>query len=276
MGELSVKKARDFVLKNGTVWEKALFQYLFEDGSIKRVHQALLCYKNEDGGWGHGLEHDIQCPSSNPLALEFLLAVIRDTDIPVGNLLEGTVEWLEQNRKEDGSLKNPNDLLEYPHAPWWGEGGQTAPDSIVGNLMKHGLCSESLAASTANWVKTHLTEEKIKEVDWLFMAYHAFDYFMNAPTTEDNERGKQLTINHITSLVMKAEPKQYFTFFHFSPTPESPIAKAVPKEYLDKLLDHLCDSQREDGGWDDEHGLLYWQPYMTIKILHTLKNYNRI
>ena len=48
--------ARNFVYANGAMWEKALFAHLFEDGPIDRLYACLLCYKNKDGGWGHGLE----------------------------------------------------------------------------------------------------------------------------------------------------------------------------------------------------------------------------
>ena len=50
-----------------------------------------------------------------------------------------TVDWVERNRHEDGSLKNPDSLHNYPHASWWSGGGQSAPDSITGNLIKQGF-----------------------------------------------------------------------------------------------------------------------------------------
>ena len=80
---ISIDKARNFIYSNGNMWEKALWSYLFDNGSLERAHQYLLCYKNEDKGWGHGLEHDIKSPLSNPLMLEFLLTVVRDTNLPI-------------------------------------------------------------------------------------------------------------------------------------------------------------------------------------------------
>ena len=120
---VSIDNARSFVYANGTMWERALWDYLFDDGSVDRVHQCLLCYKNPDGGWGHGLEHDIKCPLSNPLQVEFLLAILRDTALPPRNLLEGTAEWVEGSLDSDGTLKNPASLLDYPHASWWTKQG---------------------------------------------------------------------------------------------------------------------------------------------------------
>src|SRR5690606_12323157 len=97
--------------------------YLFQEGSLSRVHDCLRVYRNADGGYAHALEHDIRSPSSHPLALEYLLRILADCRLPAGDLLDGAATWLEANQNEDGSLKNPPDLQDYPHAPWWAGGG---------------------------------------------------------------------------------------------------------------------------------------------------------
>lgn len=273
---ISIDRARNFVYANGLLWEQALFSYLFDGGSLNRLHECLRCYKNSDGGWGHGLEHDVKCPESHPLALEFLMSISRDTNIPMGNLLDGTLDWVERDRNEDGSLRNPETLLKYPHAPWWNDGGQTAPDSITGNLLKNGISSDSLMTSTTRWTRSNLTIEKIQNNEWLFMAYHAFDYYMNLEESLTSKPLKEATIHNIIGCAGKAEQKKYFTFFQFANSPETEIAQAVPQDLLKKFLDYLESSQREDGGWDDEHGLKHWQPYMTTFIVLVLKNYGRL
>jgi hypothetical protein len=274
---VSLRKARDFVFGNGVLWERALFGYLFEGGSIERVHQCLLCYKNADGGWGNGLEHDLKCPDSNPLQLEYLLSVIRDTGLPPGRILGGAVSWLENNRHEDGSLKNPDTLRDYPLMPWWAEwGGQSAPDSIVGNLTRLGLVTPSLAESTRRWVQANLTLEKVQANDWLFMAYHAHDYFMNVSDFPNLETYRKATLENIAALAERAPEKQYFVLFQFAPKPDSPVAQAVSQSVIERNLDYLASSQRDDGGWDDEHGLKYWQSYMSMVALLALKNYGRL
>ena len=104
---INIRKARDYVFTNGTLWERALYSYLFDDGSLERLHQCLRCYKNPDAGWGHGLEHDIKTPDSHPLALEYLLGVVREYNLPVGDLFDGTATWLEQQRNNDGLPQEP-------------------------------------------------------------------------------------------------------------------------------------------------------------------------
>lgn len=273
---VSIDKARDFVFKNGQLWERALFSYLFDNGSLEHLHKCLRAYKNEDGGFGHGLEHDIKCPDSNPLALEFLLGVVRDTGIPAGDILEDTPEWVERNRNEDGSLKNPDNLHQYPHAPWWGQSGQTIPDAIVGNLRRVGLSTPSLEESTARWAAENLTIEKIEANEWLFMAYHAHDYYLTMEETPENRPYKEAAIRNIIKCAENAPAKSRFALMHFAWHPDNEVSKAFPPELLNSVLDQLANGQREDGGWDDEHGLPYWQPYFSTMILWALKNHNRI
>jgi hypothetical protein len=272
---IDLKKARDFVYANGVMWERALFAYLFQGESVDRLHQNLLCYKNPDKGWGHALEHDLRVPQSNPLALEFLLVIIMQMGIPAGKLLDGTVQWLEAQRETDGSLKNPPETLNYPHAPWWNDGGQTIPDSIVGNLTALGCISESLRETTAKWVQHNLTLEKIRANDWLFMAYHAYDYYQPLRETPEGKAGWQSAVENIIACAEKAESEKYNSIFRFVPTADAPVTSALPPKLLTKYLDYLAETQQADGSWHDEHNLPQWYPWTTIAVLNGLRAHGR-
>lgn len=274
---VSIQKARFFVYDKGLLWEKRLFDYLFCEGSIEKLHESLLCYKNSDGGWANGIEHDIKCPDSNPISLEFLLTVIRDTEIPIGNLLDGTVDWLERNINEDGSFSAPDTLYKYPHAWWMAKDiDPTIPDSIVGNLKKLGLCTPTIDIYTKKWISKNLNVANILSNKWLFMAYHAFDYYSNVEESKETKKAKKAMMKNILECAENAKEKQYHTLFQFIKSPEDELSKFIPNTIIDKFLDYLYTSQRDDGGWNDEHGLIYWQPYVTIQILCALKNFGRI
>ena len=276
---VEIDRARCYVHAHGNLWERALWDYLFTGGTLERVLACLLPYKNPDGGWGHGLEHDIKAPLSNPLMLEFLLSVMRDTGLPPGSLLEGTPEWLTSIQKEDGSLSNPPGLGEFPRAQWWEE-GQTIPDSITGNLLKHNHCPASVRDKTRTWVQANLDLKDIRENKWLYMAYHPFDYFFNEDDFSEVETYREATLENIYYTALEHEKKgethKLFPFFQFASGPDSIVAKNAPAGLINRLLDHMESAQREDGGWDDEHGLVYWQPYFSTVILLALKRFGRI
>lgn len=269
-------KARTFVHAQGTLFERALFDWLFEGGSLQRLRQILFCYKNPDNGFGHGFEHDLKAPQSNPLALEYLLGLMRYTGIPPASLLDGTAEWLESQMDAAGSLINPPAARDYPLAPWWqSAGGQTMPDSIVGNLIHFGAANPVLIEKTARWALENISPESILENDWLFMAYHAFDFFFAIDELPGLQRYRQATIENIIACAQAAPPAQADSLFRFAPEPASLIAKALPAGVLERNLDALEGSQQADGCWLDQHNLPQWQPVTTINALLALRRYGR-
>jgi len=275
---IQFNKARDFVYSSGVLFERALFGYLFEDRPIEHVRKAVLAYKNPDNGFGNALEHDVRTPDSHPAALEYLLSVlVRDFNIgaQLKDVFDGTVGWLEKHRAEDGSLMNPASLREYPAAPWWVEwGGQKAPDSIVGNLTALGLCSPSLAESTRRWVSANLTLDQIRANEWLFMAYHSFDYFMHVNDFSQVENYREAVLDNIAACARKMPEAQYYQLIHFAPTPDSRVNQRMP-DLVARSLDFLASAQRDDGHWDDEHSLPQWYPLVTILTLYVLKHYGK-
>ncbi|MCY4146505.1 MAG: hypothetical protein OXE95_03190 [Chloroflexi bacterium] len=273
---VDIGKARDFVYRQGSVFERALFAWLFDDGSLERLQQVILCYKNPDGGFGHGFEHDLKAPQSNPLALEYLLGVMKRCGIPAGRLLDGTAAWVEAQMGADGALRNPPQTREYPLAPWWQEsGGQTLPDSIVGNLMRFNRATPTLVERTKSWALDNVTIESIKANDWLFMAYHAYDFFFaidDFPALADYRRA---TIDNIIACARALPDSQVDSLFAFTPAPGSLVACALPPGILERCLDRLASAQQSAGHWRDQHELPQWYPITTINALVALRRYDR-
>ena len=271
-----VSKARDFVYRQGTLFERAAFAWLFDDGSLERLHDTILCYKNADKGFGHGFEHDLKAPHSNPLALEYLLSTMKHLGVPPGSLLEGTADWLESQMDDDGNLVNPPETRDYPLAPWWQEsGGQTMPDAIVANLMRFGCATGSLVDRTKRWALATYTPHKIRENEWLFMAYHAFDFFFAVEDIPHLDAFRQATIDNILDCARKLPESQYDSLFAFAPTPDAVIARALPAGFIDNCLDVLADAQQADGHWLDQHNLPQWYPMTTINVLLALRRFGR-
>ena len=268
--------ARHFVHDRGTLFERALFDYLFDDGSLSRLQSIILCYKNPDGGFGHGFEHDLKAPGSNPLALEYLLSVMKFARIGPGGILDGAADWTESQMDAAGNLRNPAETRHYPLAPWWRDnGGQTMPDSIAGNLLHFGCATDSLIDRTKDWVAANHSPGSIRENDWLFMAYHAFDFFFAIDDFPDIDDYRRATIENIIACAERAPDSQAYSLFAFAPTPESTIAKALPPALLSRYLDALERGQQASGNWRDQHDLPQWQPITTINALLTLRRYGR-
>jgi hypothetical protein len=271
---ISFKKARDFIYSRGALWERVLFAHLFEGAPLAHVLQCLACYKNPDGGWGHGIEPDIKTPDSHPLAMEFALHIFRVTEINPRNLFNDAPEWLENNRAPDGSLHNPASIKRYPCAEWWQPtSGQSKPASIIGNLIRLGICTPTLAETTGKWAKEHLPLEKIEANDCLMCAYQAYDYYMHVEDFPDVERYRKAAVENVLQLTEEADSCQAYQFFLLAPSPGSEITGTAPKKLVKRMLDGLKVSQQDDGSWHDEHNLPHWYPWTTIVALNALRNY---
>ncbi len=270
-------KAREFVYRSGTLFERALFAWLFEDASLDRLHQIILCYKNPDDGFGHALEHDIKAPQSNPLALEYLLGVMKHTGMPAGAVLDGAADWVESQMNADGSLRNPPATRDYPLEWWWREsGGQTMPDSIVANLIRFDCATPSLVAKTKRWALANHSPESIMANEWLFMAYHAADFFFAVDDLPGLDRLRQATIDNVVACALAAPENQAHSLFAFAATPDSLFAQALPEGFIDRCLDLLLTSQQEQGHWRDQHDLPQWFPMTTINVLLALRRFGRL
>jgi hypothetical protein len=165
-------------------------------------------------------------------------------------------------------------LLDYPHAFWWDEGGQSQPDSIVGGLIREGKANAAIEKKTRVWVEANLSLEAIAKQEWLFMLYHAYDYFMNVSDFPNVETFRQATIQRIVQLAEAAPDNQAYSIFMFVKNPESPLAKAAPA-LVQRNLSLIASQQKEDGSWEDQHSLPQWSSYWTIIALQRLRAFGR-
>ena len=74
----SFEKARIFVMEQGRELERRLLSYYFDDGTPAAVLDELASYQNQDGGFGNGLEPDIQMPDSSVITTTIALRILRE------------------------------------------------------------------------------------------------------------------------------------------------------------------------------------------------------
>src|SRR4051812_41116837 len=65
--------ARAFIEREGRLVERRLAEVLFDGADPVAIVDAVLAYRNADGGSGHGLEPDKRCPASLPIDVECAL-----------------------------------------------------------------------------------------------------------------------------------------------------------------------------------------------------------
>ena len=101
----------------------ARWQYHFENGSKESVLNALSCYQNDDGGFGHALEPDAWNPNSSPIQTWYATEILREINFTDNShpIIRGILNYLESGKDFNGetwyNIIKSND--NYPHAPWW-------------------------------------------------------------------------------------------------------------------------------------------------------------
>lgn len=106
--------------------EAALFAHHFEGAAAEPAIYALAAFQNADGGFGRGLEADIQLPDSSVIATATAFPHFRalrlGSDHP---MVAAACEYLNGQylAAEKRWRIMPENVDDAPHAPWWQVGG---------------------------------------------------------------------------------------------------------------------------------------------------------
>ncbi|QMS85973.1 hypothetical protein [Candidatus Xianfuyuplasma coldseepsis] len=104
----------------------ALMQFV-ESNNDQGVLNALQGFQNDDGGFGHGLEPDIQLPKSNVASTDLAISLL--DDLPQSNAKETMIQQIVQYYESVFDYDTlsfemvPNEVDNYPHAIWWNYDG---------------------------------------------------------------------------------------------------------------------------------------------------------
>ena len=286
---VAVDNAHDFILRNGRLLERRLFERLWRSGPAAAVVSALAAYQNADGGFGSGLEPDKRDPGSQPVDLQIALEVLDMAGAAAPEMIARACDWLGAAATPEGglpfALPSVND---FPHAPWWEVPAETGPASlnptaaVAGLLLKSGV--------------SHPAVERAARFCWAALEASAttdfhdvmpiLTFLAHAP---DRDRAGMA----ITALKARVAAPGVVTLdpgaegyvqkpLDFAPTPQSPLADLFPRDVLDRHLDALAARQQADGGW-----ALNWETVgpgatlearsmVTVRALATLQAYGRI
>lgn len=114
---------RGWMLRSARPLDLARFRFLFEDGSVLPVLEALSAYQNADGGFGHALEPDNWSPQSMVLPTWYATFRLKEIGFEDGGhpIIQGILRYLEEGAEfQDGIWPDTTPAVnDAPHAPWW-------------------------------------------------------------------------------------------------------------------------------------------------------------
>lgn len=274
----AVQKSQSFIARHGRKIDQARFAFHFSGGSQAVLLEALAAYQNADGGFGHGLEIDIDAPASNPFASELALQYCLEAKISAADpLVQKLVAYFEETQAEDGCWRFSPAVYDHPMAPWFQ--GWTWPNLnpsciIAGFLREYGLGSARLhrrvAALFQQW--TNLGEF----IEGEFYAVRAYaHYFLPAGDLPQRDFYLSGLLWWLVRRHISNEIADNGHWFEFVPSPHAYTGRNMPLEILADRLQRLLEEQRRDGGWPTPYTLA-WRAPVTIQNLLVLRAFGRL
>ena len=273
-----IERARNFIWHNARTLEQRWFEHAFDGGNADAVVRAVLAYRNDDGGYGHGLEPDHRGPTSQPL--HALRALQMFAEVSASEQAESVLGWLEATCPDGTVPFGMSTSQGHPVAPWItldDQGGLLLTAQIAAALHALGVTHPWLAKATDYcWAQidgmseTHPYELRaavmfLDEVpDRERAGLAAARLGQLEPSTEGYEAGEGMAL-HFYAAAPTSLARSWFGDAEFA-----------------QDLDELQGGQREDGGWTVGFPAFTpvvefeWRSIATIEALLTLRRYGRI
>jgi len=291
-----ITKATAFMATHARLVDRRRLDLLLHDGPPQGVLAALAAYRNDDGGFGWALESDLRAPASQPAgalhAFELLEEVAPLTS-PFGGEL---CDWLDAVTLADGGLPFVVAGAATPGtAPWWASADPTTSSLHI----------TSAVCAAAHRLRPH--DPAVAGHRWL---QRATDYCMSAlagnaePATGYELRFVLELLDATTDVVPEAEAQlarlgrllppsgelpvrggvedEKLRPLDYTPRPGRPLREHVPSQAVERDLDRLAASQRDDGGWEVDFpssspaGAIEWRGYATVRAIAVLQANGRL
>ncbi|MDX1414797.1 MAG: hypothetical protein R3293_11450 [Candidatus Promineifilaceae bacterium] len=293
------RRAEKFINTSARPLEAALFAIAFREGTAGWVLKELAEFQNEDGGFGRGLEPDLQLPDSSVLATTVALQILRDLRVDSSSdLVQGAMRYLLANY--DAGAKSwpiiPANVDDAPHAPWW----QYDPDlsrylsnpraEIASYLFDYAdQIPDGFGQSILADVLSHLESLGGQVEMHELLCYLRLLNTESLPVDARAALIKELKPVVLSSVALDSAAWDQYKLkpLQVCPTPTAPFAPLLGQAIEDNL-DYEIEKQLEDGAWAPAwswgesfpaawpHALRAWKGVLTVNTLRSLSAYGRI
>jgi hypothetical protein len=292
MKSTAVTAARRFMAGHARLLDRRRFALLFEDAGPEPVLAALRAYRNDDGGYGHGLEPDLRAPQSQPVAAFHAFEVFADLAPVTTPEAAELCDWLATIALPGGGLPFALPIEDASAcAPFW---AQADPQAFS-------LQITAIVAAHANRVAAH--DPAVAGHPWLARATScclaAIDALEAAPAPHelafamrfldavyDRDPAAPGLLARLGEYVpadgrlhvVGGLPDETLHPLDLAPEPGRPARTIVDEAAVAADLERLAAEQGEDGGWSVDFqsyspaGALEWRGYATVRALSVLRD----
>ncbi len=297
------ERAVDFVLTHALPLDKATFYHHLLDGDPSTVIEEVAALQNDDGGF-HGMEADFQDGASSVLctlrALEILGELGLDAGGPIAACAAGFLlaSYVPEWRSWPLVPRHDNAA---PHAPWWhwseefdeswGFYADNPCPSVAATLHDY---SQHVEAAFLDEM-TEVVVERAAEVDPAAVQKDALECYIRFATTPAvPSAARDAVLARLPGFVeatLVTDPAEWGGYglqpLDLVDGPASPLY-APFREHVDRHLDHVVETQGEDGAWAPnwswmgtfpeawEEAEVAWKGVLTVKRLRQLAAFDRV
>ncbi len=280
-----------FLLSQARLLEQRLFATCFLGAPAAGVIDALRGYRNDDGGFGHGLEPDKRCPASLPLDVETAFKAFVAADAIDDSLVLQACDFLARTAAEAGAggavpLALPV-IEDFPHAEhlsdWTYEPGLNPTAGLVGLLYQLGVDHPWMTQGAAYCSEQLESGGLVGDAHVLSEVLIFLEHVPERDRAAEHASALAAQLPAVTLLNLDPETPDYgLTPLHLAPTPSSPWSALFTDAQIEGHLDHLERLQEADGGWPitwnppSHASVLEWRGIVTLEALRTLRSYGRL
>jgi hypothetical protein len=291
-----LSRAASFLAGHGRLLDRRRFELIVGATGPDAVLAALDGYRNDDGGYGWGLESDLRAPESQPGGALHAFEVFEDIAPTTTPRAIELCDWLDSVTLPDGGLPFALPVVDANAcAPFWADADHTAS----------ALQSTAFAAGAALRVAAH--DPAVAAHPWLaratqycFDAIGALDSAPHAIALAfavrllDAAYERYPAAPPLLARLAKFVPDtglvpvqggsegETMRALNFASVPASPASALLHAGVIDAELDELAARQQDDGGWTVDFAsyspaaTLEWRGYVTVGAVLTLKRAGRL
>jgi hypothetical protein len=281
---IDLSAAEQFMFRTARVLERHRLAVLLYRAPSEPIREALLAYRNLDGGFGHALEPDVRAPHSEPVATSSALEVLAALHAHGDPLIADAGAWIDTIADPDGGV--PFVLAaaaRYPRAPWMvPSGGSHLTFALAASLWELEAPGPWRERAT-QWCWARVERPDELSAYWVKFGLAFLDRVDDAPRAEAAVERLRPRLGPDGSVpVPGGTENERLTPLALSPRPDARSRRLFAPDQIEADLDRLEAGQQDDGGWTFDWLAwtpaqeLEWRGRVTLDALSLLLSHGRI
>ena len=252
-------------MTQGAALEAGIVDHLWFAADPQPAISALASYQNDDGGFGKGLELDIESPASNPFATWMGLIYLRSLPATVTEHIRmKAAAWLSENQAADGDWHLSEETRSRGLAPWlttWTFPSLMPSCCLAGQAAALGIASPRMLDRVDALFREQASLDQVRDGEFYELTPYA-DYSLTG-------RLPEVYLAELVSTIVRWAREDRFAdseaFFNFALRGSAELAARIPDAIAHQYVQRALGEQQDDGGWPAEDSR--WRHAKTAGVL---------